>query len=100
MSFSQAGRVMEYVGRLTHDNPVRVNLVGNATAIHLLKWDFVTVSHIELGWEHQLCLVLSVKVRSRQQAADEVEVILQRVDGRLYGDDAHRPRQEALEIEP
>jgi hypothetical protein len=98
MSASQAGRLIEYVARLTHDNPVRVNLVGNATAIHLLKWDFVTVSHPELGWDYQLCLVLSVRVRSREQAADEVEVILQRIDGELYSDTAHRPRQEPLTL--
>lgn len=98
MTYSQAQRIMEYIARLEHDNPVRVNLVGNATAIHLLKGDFVTVSHPVLGWEYQLCLVLTVRLRSAEESADECEFTLQKIDGPLYDDTAHRPRQEALTL--
>jgi hypothetical protein len=98
MSYSQAYRLAEYTARLVHDNPVRVNLVGNATAIHLAKADLVTVSHPELGWEYQLCLALTVRVRSAEDSADEVEVNLQKIDGLLYDDTYHRPRQEVLTL--
>lgn len=98
MTFSQASRLTEYVARIVHDNPVRVNLVGNATAIHIGKGDLVTVSHPGLGWDYQLCLVLTVRVRSAESSADEVEVNLQKIDGQLYDDAAHKPRQPALTL--
>jgi hypothetical protein len=98
MTYSQAYRLAEFTARLVHDNPVRVNLVGNATAIHVLKADFVTVSHPVLGWDHQLCLVLTIRVRSAESSADEVEVNLQKIDGDLDVDTAHRPRQGALTL--
>jgi hypothetical protein len=98
MTYSQAQRLAEYIARLVHDNPVRVNLVGNATAIHIAKGDLVTVSHPVLGWDHQLCLVLTIRVRSAESSADEVEVTLQKIIGELYDDAAHRPRQEALTL--
>ena len=98
MTASQAQRLAEFTARFLHDNAVRINLVGNATAIHLLKWDLVTVSHAVLGWDHQLCLVLSSRVRSARNSADEVEVDLLKIDGALNDDGAHRARQEALEL--
>jgi hypothetical protein len=98
MTFSQGGRMMEYIARLTHDNPTLVNLVGDATSIHLSPWDWVTVSHPLLGWVYQLCLVRSVTNRSPESSADESEFTLQKISGPPYADDAHGPRQEALTL--
>ena len=98
MTYSQAQRITEYTARFTHDNPVRVSLVGNATSIHLLKGDYVTVSHPVLGWTYQLCLVVSVTVRSAENSADECEFTLQKIEGSLDVDTYHRPRQVTLTL--
>lgn len=97
-TFSQAGRMAEYIARLEHDNPVKVGLVGNATSLHVLPWDFVTVSHPVLGWTYQLCLVRSVTIRGAENSADEAEFTLQAINGQLYSDAAHKPRQGALTL--
>lgn len=98
MNQSQARRVLEYRARLEHDSPERAFLVGMADAMKVLKGDLVTVTHPALGWDSQLCLVLGITVRSAESSADEVACRLQKLDGPLYDDAAHRPRQVALTL--
>jgi len=98
MTFSQAFRLIEYRARLEFDNPVRYFLVGNAEAFKVLPGDYVTISHPEIENPYQLCLALGFRLRSAEQAADEIAFELQRIDGKLYDDTYHRPRQEALTL--
>jgi hypothetical protein len=96
MTFSQAQRLAEYRARIEHDNPVRYSLVGNALSYRLLPGDYVTLSHPRIKQPYQLCLVIGARLRSVEQAAEEVGLELQRVDGQLYDVTAHRARQEEL----
>jgi hypothetical protein len=98
MTQSQACRLTEYIARLEDDNPTKVALVGMADSLHVLPWDFVTVSHPVLGWTYQLCLVREAHVRPGEDSADECEFTLQAISGELYSDSAHKPRQEALTL--
>jgi hypothetical protein len=98
MNQSQASRIIEYRARLEHDNGERCALVGNRLALHVLKGDFVTVTHKSLGWDSQLCLVLGVSNKSPERSVDQVAVTLQKISGQLYDPTYHRPRQEALTL--
>jgi hypothetical protein len=98
MTQSQASRVITYRAQLEFHNPVTYALVGNATAFKVLPGDFVTISHPEIERPFQLCLVTGIRKRSVQSSADEIGFLLQRIDGTLYDDSAHRARQEALEL--
>lgn len=98
MPQSQAQRLLARQARLEHDNPVFATLTGDATSIHVLPGDFVTVSHPVPNWVHQVCLVVDITVRSSEDSPDEVEFTLQRIDGELYSDTDHTPIQEALTL--
>lgn len=96
MRQSQAQRVGEYQARLECDNPQICTLVADESSIHVLPGDFVTVSHPVPNWEYQRCLVLSLALNTAENSPDTCEFVLQRIDGALYSDTAHSPRQEAL----
>jgi hypothetical protein len=96
MRKSQADRLLERMARLESDNPVIASLTGDETSIHIIPGDFVTVSHPLPGWNYQRCLVLAVNLSSAEDGVDFCEFTLQAVDGPLYSDTAHGPRQEAL----
>jgi hypothetical protein len=98
MTQSQAQRLAERWARVEHDNDVFITLAGAATSIDVLPGDFVTVSHPVMGWDHQLCLVTAIAVRSGEESADEVDFTLQQISGPLYSDTAHTPRQSALAL--
>jgi hypothetical protein len=98
MRQSQAQRLLERQARIEHDNPIFCTLVGNATSIKVLPGEFVSVSHPVPDWDHQLCLVVDITVRSMEDSPDEIEFILQKIDGPLYDDTAHTPVQEALTL--
>lgn len=96
MRQSQAQRLLERQARIEHDNPVFCSLTGDATSVHVIPGDFVTVSHSLPRWDHQLCLVVDITVQGAETSADEVEFTLQQISGDLYSDTAHTPVQEAL----
>jgi hypothetical protein len=96
MRQSQAQRLLERQARLEVDNPIICSLIGDETSINLLPGDFVTVSHSIPGWTYQRCLVLSVNLIASEDGTDTCEFTLQKIDGPLYDDTAHGPRQEAL----
>src|SRR5262249_25815659 len=98
MTQSQFSRVITYRAQLEFHNPVTYSLVGQADAFKVLPGDFVTISHPEIEQEYQLCLVTGIRKRSVQSSADEIGFLLQRINGDLYSDSAHRPRQEALTL--
>lgn len=96
MKQSQAQRVGEYQARLECDNPYICTLVGDESSLHVLPGDFVTVSHPVPSWDYQRCLVHSVVNQTAEGSPDTNEFVLQRIDGSLYSDTAHGPRQEPL----
>jgi hypothetical protein len=96
MTQSQISRVITYRAQLEFHNPVTYSLVGQADAFKVLPGDFVTISHPEIEEPYQLCLVTGIRKRSVQSSADQIGFLLQRINGSLYDDAAHRPRQEAL----
>lgn len=98
MTESQLSRIITYRAHLEFHNPVTYSLVGMADAFKVLPGDFATISHPEIEREFQLCLVTGIRKRSIQSSADEIGFLLQRIDGPLYDDTAHRPRQEALTL--
>jgi hypothetical protein len=98
MTQSQASRIITYRAQIEFHNPVTYSLIGQADSFKVLAGDYVTISHPEIERPYQLCLVQAIRVRSAEQAADEIGFTLQRIDGPLYDDTAHRPRQEALTL--
>lgn len=96
MTFSQAQRLLERQMRIESDNVFVCSLRGFGDSLHVLPGDYVTVSHPIPGWTYQRCLVLDASVDSAEKTADEVEFTLQAIDGDLYKDTDHKPRQAAL----
>jgi hypothetical protein len=98
MTQSQFSRIITYRAQLEFHNPVTYSLIGQADAFKVLPGDFATISHPEIEQAYQLCLVTGIRKRSVQSSADEIGFLLQRIDGELYNDGTHRPRQEALTL--
>jgi hypothetical protein len=96
MERSQAQRILEYRARLECDNPILATFVGDDSSLHVLQGDYVTVTHPLMGWDYQRCYVHSVVVNQPENSADTCEFVVQAINGSLYSDTAHGPRQEAL----
>jgi hypothetical protein len=98
MRQSQAQRILESQARRQHDNPIYVALVGDQLSIRLLPGDFATVTHPLLDWDHQLVWINDITARSAEESADEVEFVVQAINGPLYDDTAHTPIQIPLTL--
>jgi hypothetical protein len=96
MNRSQAGRLMNLRANLEVNNPNICAFIGNASSYRVLPGDFVTVSHPTTGWNYQRCLVLAATLSSANGAPDTCEFVVQEINGQLYSDTAHGPRQEVL----
>lgn len=97
MNYSQARRLLKRQARIEAENRTICTLTGRADSLHVLKGDFVTVTHPEPGWNSQLCLVLDTSVEPAETAPDLTTFTLLKLDSYyLYSDDDHKPRQAAL----
>lgn len=96
MHQSQAQRVAERWARIECDNPIFVSLIADESAIHVLPGDELTMTHALGNWEYQRFLVVATVLSSAEEGPDAVEMVLQQIDGPLYSDTAHTPRQAPL----
>ena len=96
MRQSQAQRIADRWKRLECDNPIICTLTGDESSAHILPGRFVMVTHSALGWNYQLCLVISAALTGEEEGVDSSEFTLQRIDTALYSDLAHGPRQGGL----
>lgn len=93
MTISQAQRLLERQMRLEFDNPNIVTLRGLGDSLHVLKGDFVTVTHPSAAWNYQKCLVLDVNNDPAEKSPNETDFTLQAINGQLYYDTDHGPVQ-------
>jgi len=97
MRYSQAQRLAERQLRIEADNPRIVTLKGDGTSLHVLKGDYVSITHPILDFVYQKALVLSTSVDSAEKSADETEFSLLPFNEELYSDKDQKKIQESLE---
>lgn len=101
MTHSQAQRVLLRQLRLEagiqgKGTTLTCSLRGFPDSLHVLPGDYVTVTHPVQNWNYQLCLVLAAAPDAAEDAPDETDFTLQRIDGPIYYDTDHGPIQAAL----
>lgn len=97
MNYSQARRLLKRQARIEAENRTLCTLTGRGDSFHVLKGDFVTVTHPAANWNSQLCLVVDTSIEPAESAPDLVTFTLLKLDSYyLYSDDDHKPRQAAL----
>jgi hypothetical protein len=96
MTHSQAERLLRRQALLESTYGTTATLKGHGDAFHLLPGDFVTVSSARHGWYGQRCLVAAVDLEPAETTVDAVSVTLQKIDGSLYDDSWHSPKQASV----
>jgi hypothetical protein len=101
MTHSQAQRVLLRQLRLEagiqgKGTPLTCSLRGDASSLHVLPGDYVTITHPVANWTYQLCLVLAASPDAAEDSPDETDFTVQRIDSALYYDTDHAPIQAAL----
>lgn len=93
MTHSQAERLLKRQALLESTMGTSATLKGHGDAMVLLPGNFCTVTSARHGWYAQRCLVGAVDLEPAETSPDGVTVTLQKIDGGLYDDSWHSPKQ-------
>lgn len=95
MRYSQAQRLIRRQLEIEAKNPFTASFRMYRPGAHLLKGDFVSLSHRIPNWTNQKCAVLAVGL-DLGATINEVELNVQAINTALYSDDWHGVVQPAI----